>query len=179
MNGFNAFLSRLRAFARDTAAAATVEFVIVVVPTFTLFMSAAESGILAFRQVMLDRGVEVATRDLRIAPTTPPTHEELRRMICDAAIILPDCETALVLELQRVSKATWDMLGTEVLCADRREEIQPDTGYSPGEPDDVMLMRACFKLQPVFPWTGLALMLPTDANGDLAAISNAAFVNEP
>jgi hypothetical protein len=172
-------LARLRGFARDTGAAATVEFIMVVVPTFTLFMSAAESGILSFRHVMLERGVDIATRALRISSGSTPSHEDVRRMICDNALILPDCETALVLEMRRVSKTTWSVLGGDVVCADRKEEIQPDSGYLPGQPDDIMLLRACLKLSPVFPWTGLGLMLPKDNNGDYAAISTAAFVNEP
>lgn len=171
--------ARIGRFGRDRSGAATIEFLVVVLPTFTLFMSAAESGILSFRHVMLERGVDIATRGLRLSPETPPTHEEVRRMICDQAIVLPDCETSLVLEMRRVTKDSWDVLTGGPICADRKEEIQPDDGYVPGQPDDVMLIRACFKMTPVFPWTGLGLMLPKDANGDYAAISTAAFVNEP
>lgn len=172
-------LGRLRRFARDTRGAATVEFVLVVMPTFVLFMSAAESGIMSFRHVMLERGMDIATRALRLSAATPPTHEQVRKLICSNAIVLPDCEKSLVLEMRRVTKDTWQMLGGNMICADRKEEIQPDSGYNPGVPDDIMLMRACFKVRPVFPWTGLGMMLPVDANGDYAIISTAAFVNEP
>lgn len=172
-------LDRLRRFARDTRGAATVEFVLVVAPTFTLFMSAAESGIMSFRNVMLERGMDIATRALRLSSATPPTHEQLRQMICGNAVVLPDCENALVLEMHKVTKDTWSMMGGQTICADRKEAIQPDTGYTPGIPDDIMLMRACYKVAPVFPWTGLGLMLPKDGNGDYAIIATAAFVNEP
>lgn len=172
-------LARLLRFARETRGAATVEFVLVVVPTFTLFMSAAESGIMSFRHVMLERGVDIATRALRLSSNAPPTHEQVRELICANAMVLPDCENALVLEMRRVTKDSWDVITGTPLCADRKEEIQPDSGYVPGLPDDIMLMRACMKVEPVFPWTGLGLMLPKDANGDYALISTAAFVNEP
>ncbi len=172
-------LDRVLRFARETRGAATVEFVLVVAPTFTLFLSAAESGIMSFRHVMLERGMDIATRALRLSASTPPSHEQVRELICGNAIVLPDCENSLTLEMRRVTKDSWTMLGGSMICADRKEAIQPDTGYTPGAPDDIMLVRACYKVAPIFPWTGLGLMLPKDPNGDYAIIATAAFVNEP
>lgn len=170
---------RLRRFRGKEDGTATVEFVILFTPIIMMMMAGAEAGLLNLRHVMLERGVDIAVRAVRLGPAHQPSHDDIKEMICNQALLIPDCENALSVEMRRVSKVTWDVLGEAAICRDRSEAVKPAVQYVPGAPSDLVLIRACVKMQPIFPTTGLAAMLEKDGNGDYAAIATSAFVNEP
>lgn len=159
--------------------AATVEFVLLFTPMVMIMTMGAEAGLLNLRHVMLERGLDIAVRTVRLGPATPPDHDEFKQMICENALLLPDCENALKVEMRRVSKEHWNVLDGPAECRDRSEEVKPPKQYKPGAPSDLMLVRACIKMRPLFPTAGLGAQLHKDANGDYAAIATGVFVNEP
>ncbi|WP_226779236.1 TadE/TadG family type IV pilus assembly protein [Oceaniglobus trochenteri] len=169
----------LARFRRDEDGGPTIEFTILVVPVLWMFMSGAEAGLLNMRSVMLERGTDIAMRAVRLHPDTPPTHEQVKQMICDQALLIPDCMASLRVEMRNVPRSAWNSVNSDVECTDRSDEIRPLTRFVPGRASELMLVRACVKIAPIFPTTGLGLMLPKDGAGDYAAISTAAFVNEP
>lgn len=171
--------NRLVRFRRAEDGAMTVEFVILITPIIMMMLAGAEAGLLNLRHVMLERGLDIATRAVRLGPAAPPTHDQIKQMICDQALLIPDCENALTVEMRRVSKVTWDVIDEAAICHDRSEEVKPSTQYIPGLPSDLILIRACVRAQPIFPTSGLAAMMEKDANGDYAAVATSAFVNEP
>ena len=172
-------IARLARFARDRRGTATVEFCILFLPLVVMMMSGAEAGLLNLRRVMLERGTDITVRAIRLGPDRAPTHAQVKRMICDHAMVIPDCERSLKIEMRSVSPADWGMISPAADCADRAQRINPADRFVPGRPSDLMLIRVCLKADPMFPTTGLGLMMPKDSNGDYTAIVTAAFVNEP
>lgn len=172
-------INAFRRFRRNEDGGPTIEFVILVTPIIWMFMSGAEAGLLNMRSVMLERGTDIAMRAVRLTPATSPTHDQVKQMICDQALLLPDCMNNLRVEMRNVPRGNWNTLQNVAECQDRADTIAPVTQFVPGARSALMLVRACIKVRPIFPTTALGLMLPKDGAGDYAAISTAAFMNEP
>ncbi len=170
--------ARVAAFAGDTAGNATIEFVILAPFLFYMLFSIAEIGVLMTRSVMVERGLRVAMRELRLGLIPNPTPDLIKQHICDAAFLLSDCENELMLELTPLPNAASFPAG-QVQCVDRTSDVQPVVNFNPGQPSEIMLVRACIVVDPLFPGTGLGAMLPKDASGGYGIVAHAAFVNEP
>lgn len=170
----------LRRFALSEAGTATIEFVILVPMLVTFLLGSVEIGVLKVRQVMLERAVDLAVRDLRLGTWNPPTHDELKEKICNLAGIIPQCEDVILIELRPVSTTTWSPLSAETKCVDREEDIAPYVEFDGGQQNEMMLVRACVIVDPFFKSSELTLDLPKhDATGGYALVSTSAFVNEP
>ena len=139
----------------------------------------AEAGLLMTRGVMLDRGVDIAMRDLRLGTLSPMTHDQLKQEVCENSVIIPDCMNVLLLELRPIDTTTWTPLGTDVTCVDRTEDIQPVLQFQDGGANEMMLVRVCAIFDPIFPTGGLAAQMKLDASGGYALVATSAYVNEP
>jgi len=168
-----------RRAARREEGSASVEFVILFPMFMILFVSCFESAMLMTRQVMLERAVDLSVRGLRLGTWTPPTHTDLKKNICRLAGIIPDCMNVILVELRPVSTETWSPLNNSPTCVDRSQAIQPVTTVDGGLDNEMMLVRACVKVKPLFPATGLGMILPKDGWNSYALVSTSAFVNEP
>jgi len=168
----------LRDFWNDTHGAASLEFSVVFPFLMYIVLSIGETGVMMVRTMMLDRGLSVAIRDLRLGLTENPDHESIKQQICDAAFLLGACEDVLRLELTPVANA-WSMPSGPADCVDRTAEVQPAVKFTPGERSQIMFVRACLMVDPIFPGTGLGAMLPVDRSGAYAIIVQSAFMNEP
>lgn len=144
-----------------------------------IFMSCFEAGMLMTRQIMLDRAVDLTVRDLRLGTWSSPTHDTVKRDICNNAGIIPDCMNSMLLELQPVSTETWSPLPAATKCIDKANDIQPATTFNSGEQNEMMIVRACAVMKPWFYGTGWGLKLPLIDGENYALISSSAFVNEP
>lgn len=60
----------------------TIEFAIMVPAVFLIFMSTVEVGIYQMHQMFLDRGVDMAVRNVRLNTGANYDHGELRDMVC-------------------------------------------------------------------------------------------------
>jgi hypothetical protein len=169
----------LRRGARPEDGSATLEFVIYFPLFFAVLASTIEAGIFMSRQVMLERAVDLSLRSLRLGTMENPSAATLRDAICEETVIVPDCRNVLLLELRRVSTATWDGLETPPSCVNRDEDIQPVTQFTPGTDNDLMMVRACVVVDPIIPTSGLAMALPRDASGGFRLLASSVFVNEP
>ncbi len=173
-------LSRLlNRFRRREDGTASIEFVILFTPFMLLLASTYEIGMANVRHVMLERGTDIAVRQIRLNTGTPPTKEQIRTMVCNAAGIIPDCLNVLEIELQSVDKATWAMPPRQASCVDRTEPIQPVVKYENGLQNEMMMIRFCAVIDPMFPSFGLGYTMPKDASGGYRLVSMTAFVNEP
>jgi hypothetical protein len=175
-------ISRLRRFSRRQTGTATVEFVILFPIFISLAVSAVEMGILTLRQVMLERGIDLTVRSLRIGTMVNPTFGEVKTAICDNAMIIPNCIDVLHLELTPISTDSWTVPTVGVTCVNRTEDIDPlinANQINSGARNEFMLMRACSVFDPMFPNYGLGPKLPTDESGGYRLIASTSFVNEP
>ena len=51
--------------------------------------------------------------------------------------------------------------------------------FDPGTRSEIMVIRACLIVDPIFPGMGLGAMLPVDASGGYSIVMQSAFMNEP
>lgn len=179
-------LPRFRAlgrFARDEAGSSTIEFCIFAPIFFWMFMSSFELGMLLTRQVMLDRGLDMTVRHVRLGhfDTVSPSnmHESLKATICRGAAMIPDCMNNLKLEMQPVDPRNWSMIAGTVQCIDRSDpNSRPATNFVPGASNELMVLRACALFDPLVPTLGLGNSV-AEADGYYALVSSSAFVIEP
>lgn len=168
----------LRAFRRNEDGNAVVEFALLV-PIFIFFMMAAvEVGLMSIRNTMLERGLDQTVRWIRLNTGAAPTHAELKQMICSHEVV-PDCMENLQLEMVRRDIRNWQDMPSEVSCSDRSLEVQPMANLSFGTDNELMILRACAKYQPIFPSTWFTSELALDEAGDAHLIAMTAFVQEP
>jgi hypothetical protein len=170
--------TRLASFWSDTSGNATMEFVVLFPFLIYMLFSIAEAGVLMTRTVMLDRGLDLAVRDLRLGLTSGVTHDIIKQQICAGAFLLSGCEEAVLLELSPLPDLTSFPAGA-ANCVDRTETVEPIITFTPGGRSEIMFVRTCLIVDPVFPGTGLGAMLPVDASGGYAIVVQSAFMNEP
>lgn len=130
------------------------------------------------RAMMLERGVDVAAREVRLGLDPTMTHEKLKYVVCKYSRILMNCNRDLVLELVEMD-LTKDYPQNDPNCIDRTGAIDPVIDFTPGGRERIMFIRACMVIDPIVPGMGLGLTLPKDASGGFQLISYAAFMNEP
>lgn len=172
-------LRRLRRALSRENGNATIEFVILFPAIMTLFLSAFEVSIYLARSVLLDRALDITVRELRLGSLAPQSADELKRDVCNNALIFKDCLNAMNIELTKVSTDTWDLPNSGATCVDRSENIKPAVNVTFGQANDVMVVRACAVLDPFFPSTPWVLGVPRDASGGVQIVSASTFVNEP
>ena len=170
----------LRRFRHEETASATIEFALLAPMMMVLFMSTIELGIFLTRQVMLERGIDIAVRQVRIGAMDPVTHEDLVDAVCDGAGIIPDCRNQLKLEMVRRDLRNWRGFDQRADCIDRADdESQPPRNFEPGMQNELMVLRACSLFDPFFPTTGLGSQLPRQSGGAYAIVAMTAYVVEP
>ncbi|MEM1275282.1 MAG: TadE/TadG family type IV pilus assembly protein [Pseudomonadota bacterium] len=159
---------------------ASIEFVILFPFFMFLFMSIVEMGFLTTRAVLLERGLDMAARDVRLDLIQDLDHEKLKNRICELSTILVYCLDDMFLELKVFDKND-PYPQNAPSCQDRtaRGSIDPKTEFNPGGRSEIMFIRACLVVDPLVPGLGIGLLLPRDASGGYQLVSYTAFVNEP
>lgn len=158
---------------------ASIEFMFAVPILMTIFMASFEAGMFMARHVMLERSVDMTMRDLRLGLLGNVSHNDLRTLMCENAVMLHDCNSMLKIELTPVSTTTWDMPNTPETCVDRAVPIEPVTNYVLGGGSEPVVVRICVRQDAMFPSTGIGLALPKDSMGGYALVARSVFVNEP
>lgn len=171
--------NRLAGFARDESGTATVEFVIVFPAYMALMIMGLELSLMTLRHTMLERGLDIAVREIRLGTGTAPTHDGIRDRICEEAFTIVDCQANLRLEMVPTDMRNLTGLGNEVQCTDREEEGAPVLKFTPGQQNQLMFLRACVKYDPIFPAWELARAFSKDNSGQVGIIAMTAFVQEP
>ena len=177
-------LSQRARWSASEEGSATVEFVLLF-PVFILVMvNAIEASVLMTRSVLLDRGLDLAVRDLRLETDDPPGFAAFKDRVCERAALITGCREGLQIEMRRVSTQDWALMDPEVRCLDRAEEIDPlveddPALYELGMENELMMVRACLVVNPIVPNLGLGAILPVDGSGGYGLISVSAFVQEP
>lgn len=171
--------SRLFRAVRREDGTASIEFVIFVPVVMTIFMASVEAGFFMAKHVMMERGLDLVMRELRLGNLGAVNHDDLRTLICNATPILNECESILKVEMRPVSTVTFAMPTTPATCIDRGELTEPLTDFTQGGSDELMIVRVCAVQDPIFPSTGIGLQLRADANGGYQMVTASIFVNEP
>lgn len=171
--------SFLRRFRRDEDGQMLVEFALAVPLMFTLFMTSVELGIYSFRQGFLDRGLDIAVRSVRLNTGANYDHSDIKAMVCEYSGFLENCETTLKLEMKPVSARAFSGFPNSPDCVDTSMAVTPSTTFVHGSEHQLMMLRACYSFDPVFPLAGLGRSFSKDGAGRVKMVSMSGFVQEP
>lgn len=173
-----AILRSIARFLRCESGNATVEFVIIFPVLIGFVFSFFEAGWLATRSMMLERGLDLAVREVRIGAAAGLDHEAFKALVCARAAVIPRCAEGIVVELIPVASSA-DLPDRNATCVDRTTGIAPTVRYNPGSRSEIVFIRACLVTDPLIPAIGLGLRMPKDPSGGVVMIAYSAFVNEP
>ncbi len=177
-------MKKLREKLAQEEGSTTIEFVILFPVLMTMVFAMFESGWLMTRYMMLDRGVDMAIRDLKVG-TLEPTHDNLKASICDYSAILTNCEEELLLELVLYDDIENDPAyvnypHNQAYCFDRDADeplsSQISTDYAR---DEEVFLRACMLIEPLLRGIGVGFWMPNDPSGAHQMVSFGLFKTEP
>lgn len=179
-----AFLRRSHRYARDEEGSTAVEFALIFPIYLAIMMMSIELGFVTLRGVMLERGMDMAVRDIRLGTSAllddgKVQHKEVIEAVCQNALILVDCEESLLLEMAPSDLRSFSALDTTVDCTDRAEDSAPVLELGEPQANELLLLRACLKYDPLFPEAMLGRNLIVDGSGQARIVSTTAFVREP
>ncbi|WP_170718247.1 TadE family protein [Ruegeria profundi] len=182
---------KLRRFRREEKGMATIEFVM----WFPIFImttySGVEMGIVAWNHANLERALDSTIQDVRMnridlyEGETAWTHDLIKQIICDEAGGIPDCMNSLAVEMTRVNQFDSSTVLTgdfdRPFCVDTPEEIRgkDDQIFSPGTANELMIIRACVEISPLFFGTTLGQLARQDPDGQYELHATTVFVHEP
>lgn len=175
------FLRSAGRMRRSDDGATTIEFIIWFPFFMTLMLSSIEAGLVAIQHTMLESALDVTVRDLRLGLLLNPTHDDIKDRVCRDTIVIPRCRERMFIEMQTVDTAIWDLPTARPRCdnVSLPAAVRPVASLTPGQKNDLVVIRACVKLRPLFFTTAGGLSLPRDGAGMYALSTSSAFVNEP
>ncbi|SDD75448.1 TadE/TadG family type IV pilus assembly protein [Ruegeria marina] len=168
----------LRRFRRCEDGNATVEFVIVFPAIVGVMLAAVELTFMTLNHAMLERAVDIVVRDLRLNTGSNPGHDQLKVDICEKAVFIRNCSTNLKLEMIRQDPYVGITIPLQPDCTDLSEEVRPVRQFENGQANELMVLRACAKINPIFPSSTLGATL-ANAEGQYALTAMSVFVQEP
>jgi len=173
------FARRVRRYLRDEKGTASLEFVMVAPLFFSFMFFSIELGFVTLRATMIERGLDIAVREIRLGTGSAPQHDDIKDIICDNSLIIPDCANKLRLEMVPTDLRNFTPLDPEPDCTDAANESKPLREFTPGGENQLMMLRACAKYTPIYPsqWLGRAVF--KDPNGEALIVATSAFVQEP
>lgn len=169
----------LRRFRACEDGNATVEFAIVIPAFIMILMSTVELGLINLRHSQLERALDQTVRDIRLNTGANKSHAQVRDEICDLSGFIENCATSLRLEMVQVDPFNWSPVDPDPDCVNSIEDPKPVRTFEHGKSNELMLVRACMKFNPVFPTWGLGESLYKDGDGRISLIATSAFVQEP
>ncbi len=156
--------------------AATVEFVIMLPIFMGVFLASFEASLFSVRNVMLERATDIAAREIRTATSqgTLITPGFVRAEICEHVRIMSNCNTNLLVDLREIDMTTWDVPRGNTPCAG---DVDPPN-FEDNRDNKLLLMRACFLVQPVIPISAIGADLASDEDGNIRMVSSTIFMVE-
>ncbi|MGF1551648.1 MAG: TadE/TadG family type IV pilus assembly protein [Paracoccaceae bacterium] len=189
MAGRASYLARLR---REEDGGPTIEFLVVAMALFGLLFFMLESGLFMVRSVMLERGLDIAVREVRLGRIGVDDETALKRSVCDGAFLIGDCVASINIEMHPVagndpsSGVGAFLKDVDALpaaqCRDANNAPPAPNVFNAGGPHSIVLVRACLLVDPLFPGTGLGagLIERSDRDGSVyALVKTTAFMREP
>ena len=172
--------AKLRRKAAKEDGSATVEFVLVIWVFLLLFVSIFELGMSTVRLTMLEHGLDKAMREVRLGTGQTFSRDDIRDTLCQNATMLKDCNENVLLEMAIIDQGTFDLPPVRAECIDTSDRTaEPLRPFSNGSSSDLMFIRACYVIDPLYPTLGLGAMLKKDPEGNLQLVATSIFAQEP
>ena len=172
------FLTYLRDYAKDDQGTASVEFILVLPAYISILILSIELGLVTLRHTLLERGLDMAVREVRLGTGTVPQHDDIKDLVCANSLMLLDCQNKLRLEMRSADIRSFNAFDTSADCTDAAEPAKPVREFTPGQQNELMLLRACLRYDPLFPNEFLGSALEKNASGEASVIVTSAFVQE-
>ncbi|MEL7212738.1 MAG: hypothetical protein AAGK92_08760 [Pseudomonadota bacterium] len=199
MRFFREITRRIKRFHQDEKGNATVEFVILFPLYMWVFISSIEAGLLMTRNAMLERGVDLVRREMRLNAAWQPTEAQLKREICNVGGMFSNCEENLRIEMTRIDPQNPIYPDATAPCVDRGEPGTTTSIISSNIQNELMLLRVCALVDPIIPnyrfsrffhqqtedsqtrlsMMGLGSMVPLQKGGGIALVVSTMYVVEP
>ncbi len=176
------FIRRLaigrRRWRRRQEGAAAVEFALVALPFFWVFMGIIELAMLMLFNNGLEHGVESAGRLIRTgqAQTMGLDAGAFRTEVCKRVMISSNCSSGLLLDVRRFPDFA-SISGLESPTSDGSQDMTLNERFDPGGPREVVVVRTYYEWKFFTPMLG-ALLDNTGRNTFLVGAATT-FRNEP
>jgi hypothetical protein len=171
---------RLRRFRREENGHATIEFALTFPSMLFLLLSGVELAMISLQHSMLERAMDLTVRDIRLSTGSAPQHDDIKDLLCQRAGFINNCGDNMLLEMVQVDPRDWQPISPNATCTDQSKEVIPVTTFKhDANENELMILRACVKIDPVFPTTGLGASLRKDGAGQFSLVAVSAFVQEP
>lgn len=157
----------------------TIEFVILFPAFMIVMMSAYEVGYYSVSSTMMERGLDLAVRDIRLGRMPKVDVDTVRYSVCHYSKFVRNCEDNIHVALEPVDARTFQRPARVAACKDKAANTYPATKFEDGGENELMLVRVCINMTPVFPTAGFGSQLVQVADGHYFMVATAAFVNEP
>ncbi|WP_170327377.1 TadE/TadG family type IV pilus assembly protein [Ruegeria arenilitoris] len=171
-------ISALNKLHRQEDGSVTVEFAIVFPAILFLILSGVELGLVTLKHAQLERAVDLTVRDIRLNTGIDPQHDDIKSLICSRAGFIGNCEANLRLEMIRQDPFSSISVPATPDCTDLSEVARPVRTFQNGLENELMVLRACAKISPVFPTSAMGKALVND-EGQYALTATTVFVQEP
>lgn len=159
-------------------------------PFFVLITySGVDYGLMAFNHANLERALDETIRDVRLndiakydaTPGAQWEHDMLKDIICDKALFIPDCKLNLALEMRSIDPFVGQALDPNPFCVDTPTDIRKpeDQIFEPGASNELMIIRACVEVSPVWVNTILGQGVQLRPDGQYELHATTVFVHEP
>jgi TadE-like protein len=179
-------MSAFRTFLQDESGVATIEFLFMFPLLFLVFTATFESSMYMARHVMFERAVDLTVRQLRLGTMLNPSHQVLKETICRNGMLgnsITDCVNTMKIWMQPINTGTFAMNAPPRSCVDKAQPINTDdppaTEFAYGAENEIMLLRICIKVDPMFPTTAVSVKMPVEPDGTRVLLVTSTFVNEP
>ncbi|HKL07076.1 MAG TPA: TadE/TadG family type IV pilus assembly protein [Roseovarius sp.] len=171
--------TRIARMRGEETGSASVEFVIMF-PIFFLFMLfSLELGIVTYRHALLERALDLTVRGVRLTTGEEWQHDDIKTGLCKVSLLGSTCMNDLKLEMKKTDIRNYAGLDPQADCTDKSETVAPVYKFTNGDSNDLMLIRACLKYDPLFPGTVFGKAINKDSSGQGMIVSVSAFVQEP
>lgn len=158
---------------------ATVEFVLVFPVFILLFVSIFELGLMTIRITVLESGLDKAMRDIRLGTSETYSRQDIRDRVCSYAGLLRECDKNLLMEMLVINRGNFVLPPGRAKCINRNENADPVTQFENGAPSDLMFIRACYVIEPLFPTFGMGASISKDPSGRVQLVASSIFAQEP
>lgn len=167
-------------FGRAERGAAMLEFAMVALPFFMLTFGLAEICMIGFAQTSLNHAVAETARTIRTgeAQLSNKTYGEIQTSLCDnfSALLPIDCADNLYLDVDSFTSFV-DAGGAAAAPVVDGQLQTGNFGYSPGQPSDVVVVRAYYRWQVITPF--FQDVFANAGGGQRILVSTMMFRSEP
>ncbi|SFI86567.1 TadE/TadG family type IV pilus assembly protein [Jannaschia pohangensis] len=168
----------------------TVEFVILLPAFLMVFISSFEASIFLTRQIMIERAVDIAVREIRLDSNSTVTQGQLRRKICQHVRVVSNCELDLLVELTEISPTNYAVPTSDTPCVNRLTSVVPPPDYVENRAGRMIMLRACYSAEPQLPFTTMttntlyrtntlgSYLVADNEDGSIRTVTSTIFVVE-